>query len=254
MFADLGSWSQRAWMLGLLIAWAALLFGGFVLGNKKAGVVRRIPRWTRLLSSVALTIAAASWAWLARGTAAASFARLIALGMTLGLVGDLLMGGLLPGLPRVPGGLAAFGLGHVAYILAGLVIANRLGLTAGGTRSGAWAAWLTLGAVGWYLIVLRQTRQPSPLHWFALPYALLLASTAGIATGLALQNTAFAPFAVGAALFLLSDLLIAAGLFAQRNIPLLDDLVWLTYGPGQMLIVYDIGVALRLARDLPALG
>ena len=79
------------------------------------------------------------------------------------------------------------------------------------------------------------------LHYAALPYALLLASTAGFATGLALNISAFIPLALGCALFLLSDLLIAARLFSGVFFPLIDDVVWLTYGPAQMLIVYSIG-------------
>jgi hypothetical protein len=86
------------------------------------------------------------------------------------------------------------------------------------------------------------------LHWVALPYALLLASTAGVATGLALQDTAFWPMAAGAALFLLSDLILAAQLFNGRRFRLIDDVIWLTYGPGQMLIVYSVAAALGAAR------
>jgi hypothetical protein len=76
-----------------------------------------------------------------------------------------------------------------------------------------------------------------------LPYALLLASTAGLATGLALQSTYFVPLAIGAALFLLSDLILAGELFSGLQFPLIGDVIWLTYGPGQALIVYASGVA-----------
>jgi hypothetical protein len=44
---------------------------------------------------------------------------------------------------------------------------------------------------------------------------------------------------------LLSDAILAAKLFRGWDPPLLDDAVWLTYGPGQMLIVF--GVFLYLA-------
>jgi hypothetical protein len=87
---------------------------------------------------------------------------------------------------------------------------------------------------------------PTLLHWAALPYALLLASTAGFATGLALQDSTFLLLALGAALFLLSDLILAAQLFNHLQFPLIGDVIWLTYGPAQMLIVYTLGRALLL--------
>ena len=77
-----------------------------------------------------------------------------------------------------------------------------------------------------------------------MPYALLLATTAGLALGLALQQAAFFPLALGAFLFLFSDLILAGALFGGREWPLHHDIVWLTYGPGQMLIVYSIAVLL----------
>ena len=45
---------------------------------------------------------------------------------------------------------------------------------------------------------------------------------------------------VGAALFLISDLILAAQLFNDLHFRGVGDVVWLTYGPGQMLIVYSV--------------
>jgi hypothetical protein len=103
------------------------------------------------------------------------------------------------------------------------------------------AGWLLVGLVGWYLVVFRG-QEVTMLHWAALPYALLLASTAGFATGLALQSSHFVPLALGAALFLLSDLILAGELFSGLKFPLIGDVIWLTYGPGQALIVYAASV------------
>ncbi len=159
--------------------------------------------------------------------------------MTLGFLGDLFMAGLIPVAQNVIGGMASFGLGHVAYIAAGLGLARTLGLDATGVLLASWLGWLLVGGLAWYFVVYRG-QQPGVLHWAALPYALLLSSTAGVATGLALQDARLIAFALGAALFLFSDLLIAATLFAGRTLRRInvDDLIWLTYGPGQMLIVY----------------
>ena len=87
------------------------------------------------------------------------------------------------------------------------------------------------------------------LVWPALPYSLLLATTAGIATYLALEDRRFSLLAVGAVLFLVSDLILAFRLF-HGEFALATHAVWLTYGPGQMLIVYSIGTA--AARRVPS--
>ena len=244
MFSALVTPWAGFWLAGLLVLWAALLFGGFLLGRVNAERSGRMPLWTRLTSSVVLVVAAWSWYLVSRGTTTSIFALLIAIGMTLGMLGDLLMARLLGITQYVLLGMGAFGLGHVAYITAGIFYGNHHGLAAAGTRYGMWALWLVVGLIGWYFAVFRGQRHTA-LHWVSLPYALLLASTAGVATGLALQDPALWPMAVGAALFLLSDLILAARLFNGRFFPLIEDAIWLTYGPGQMLIVYSVGSALN---------
>jgi len=228
------------WLLGLGILWGVLLFGGFALGDRRTPATdRRIPTWARMGSSAALVIAAWSWAAVAWGGPAQAYALWIALGMTLGFVGDLALADQLPdlGIEPVLIGMGAFGLGHVAYIIAILGwIRDDAGLS---LHWGAWATWLIIAAVGWVGVVYWGQPQRT-MHRLALPYSLLLASTAGIATGMALQDPRFLGLAVGAALFLLSDLILAWGLFRSVKFPFMHDLVWLTYGPGQMLIVYSV--------------
>jgi hypothetical protein len=228
-------------MVGLLALWAILLFGGFAAGPTSADGSRRIPLWGRLGSSLALVLAAWSWCWLARGGPVASVALLIALGMTLGFIGDVFMAHVLPVAEPVIGGMSAFGLGHVAYIAAFLLLGRQSVFAAAGPRWAAWLVWLLLGAVGWYLVVWRGHKH-SLLHRVALPYALLLASTAGLATGLALLSPGLWVLALGAALFLISDLILATQLFNHVHFPLISDVVWLTYGPAQALIVYTLAI------------
>jgi hypothetical protein len=237
----------QAWLLALLALWAALLFGGFALGKPNAEGTRRMPAWTRIVSSLTLVVAAWSWYAFTRDTAADTYSLLVALGMTLGCLGDIFLAELLPLQQPVLAGIAAFGLGHVAYIAAIFTFANAHGFDAAGPRWGAEIVWLLVGLVAWYFVVYRGGK-PTTLHWAALPYALLLASTAGFATGLALQASAFVPLAVGAALFLLSDLILAAQLFNGRSFPLIGDVIWLTYGPAQALIVYSVNAALLVAQ------
>lgn len=237
-------WLTPTYLPLLLLAalWAALLFGGFILGKRWDDNTRRMPAWTRMASSLVLVIAGWYWYFVARETEAVRYALPVAIGMTFGLIGDLFMAKLVTRSEQyVLGGIGAFGLGHIAYIIAFLSYGDYIGAT--DNRITAWLVWLLIGAVGWYVAVYRGQSERGVLHYAALPYALLLASTAGVATGLALNEAAFAPLAVGCALFLLSDLLIAARLFNGVFFPLIDDVVWLTYGPAQMLIVFSVGVA-----------
>jgi hypothetical protein len=235
--------------LALLVLWAALLFGGFAFGRSSSGRTRRMPTWTRLGSSLALV----ATAWLdyavTRELPVAGYALLIALGISFGFLGDLCLAGALPVLSRaVAGGILAFGLGHIAYLMAIFRVGNQFGLNAALPTRGMLAVWIALGLAGWYLVVLAGGR-PTALRLLALPYTVLLAGVAGGFSGLALQETAFVPAAIGAALFLVSDLILAATLFSGKSFPLAGDLVWLTYGPAQALIVTSVVSAWSVAAS-----
>jgi len=238
--------SQRLWLEALLVLWALFLFGGFLLGPTKNN--RRIPRWERIASSLMLVAAGWSWRLFAVDSSIQPFALLIALGVTFGLLGDLFLADIISQnrTKATLGGIGAFAIGHLFYIAAILWLMTRFHLR---QQESVWEAliffWLSATA-GWYGIVLRGQPSPSILHWAALPYALLLATTAGLAAGLALQQPLFLSLAAGALLFLLSDLILAGALFNDLSFPLHHDIVWLTYGPGQMLIVFSIGAAMLL--------
>lgn len=241
-FSYLNNPAQQIYLSILLILWATFLFGGFIFGSSSSG--RRMPVWTRLASSAVLVVAGFSWAILSRGTPAASYGLLIAAGMFLGFIGDLSLANLfLYGRKAQLAGIGAFALGHLCYIPAVWLLGQELGLTSSPARLGALAAWWLLGLLGWYIVVFRGASTGS-LRWIVLPYALLLATTAGVATGLALQDPAFWPLALGAVLFLISDMILGGSWFSGLEFPLIHDIIWLTYGPGQMLIVYSVGAAL----------
>ncbi|MHB9149172.1 MAG: lysoplasmalogenase [Thermoleophilia bacterium] len=232
---------RRYWLLALLLVWGLLLVGGFVFGPG-GHADHRMSTWTRIGSSLTLvTLAWSQWVF-ARRRRSGRFALLLAVGMTFGFVGDLVLAGILPGGRNVLGGIAAFGLGHVFYISAVVGWSRMVGLDSARARWSALAGWLVVGGVAWYFVVFRG-QAAGVLHWAALPCALLLSGTAGVATGLALQVRAFAPMALGAALFLASDLILAAQLFNDVDFRLIGDVIWLTYGSGQMLIVTAVGVA-----------
>ena len=238
MFASLDHPAQRLWLLLLLFLWAILLFGGFLFGlSEEEG--RRMPKWTRLSSSAVLVLVAWSWFLFTLEGAFATYGLLIALGMTFGFMGDLFIAGVLTRSRGKIGGIASFALGHVCYIVA---IFWLLGFSAGGPVLGPLLLWWLFALAGWYFIVYRGAAV-TRMHWLVLPYALLLATTAGAATALTLQEPAFWPLALGAALFLLSDMILGGEWFNDLQLPLIHDIIWLTYGPGQMLIVISIGIA-----------
>ena len=234
--------SSRYWLMGLWFLWAVLLFGGFIFGRESES--HRIPVWARMASSATLVLAGWSWFLVSPDNTAKSYALFIAIGMTFGFIGDLVLSGLLPGGRNVMGGIAAFGLGHIFYITAILRYGNQTGLDNPATRWGSLIIWLIIAAIAWYFVVFRG-QEATVLHWAALPYALLLAATTGFAAGLALQSSLFIGLAVGAALFLFSDLVLAAELFSGLKFKYIGDVIWLTYGPGQMLIVYSVSFAIR---------
>ncbi len=243
----MGSTRAPAPFIALWFTWAALLAAAMVLGNQSGGHGGAAATWARMGSS--LVLVATGWFAFAlfRSTDAGRFALLIALGMTLGAIGDFFNAGLLDFVPLsnpVLGGMAAFALGHVAYIAGCLDLGRRASLNALTARLAVLAVWQLVGVAGWYFIAY-QSSAARDLVWPALPYTLLLAGNAGGASGLALAQRRLLPLATGASLFFLSDLILAFGLF-HSDFPHQTEAVWLTYGPGQMLIVFSTLAAARV--------
>jgi uncharacterized membrane protein YhhN len=237
----------RAEFALLWVVWAALLAGAMLVGGQR-GHGEAWPTALRMGSSVVL-VATGWWAFARwRGAAVGRFALAIAVGMTLGAIGDFFNAGLLRFVPlpdATLGGIISFGLGHVAYIAGCLWLAARAGLTNRRAMLVAVVGWQLVGLAAWYAVVMLGTER-RPLVWPALPYSLLLAGTAGVTAGLAIQERRLVPLALGAALFLASDLILAFELFRG---PFAHDTecVWLTYGPGQMLIVFSTLAAAAVA-------
>jgi uncharacterized membrane protein YhhN len=227
--------------------WAASLVAAIAAGNM-LGHSAAVPTWLRMASSVVLTVTAWFAAYVWRTRAVGRFAACIAIGMTLGTVGDFFNAGLLDFVPlesSTLGGIAAFGLGHVAYIAGAVYVARKARLTNRLALLGSIIAWQAFAVIAWYLVVFEGSEHRD-LIWPALVYSLLLAGTAGIATALAVQDRRLWPFGLGAALFLLSDFILAFELF-RGPFAFQTECVWLTYGPGQMFIVFStIGTALVL--------
>lgn len=236
----------------VLVAWAAVLLGGSMVSETVHG--QRMPALREPIILVAhlgssLLLVAVAWIWFLgfSRSKAAGTAALFAAGMSLGAIGDFFNAGVLQDVIRLPdpvlGGIAAFAVGHLAYISACIQVAGRRNDYSRAKRVGAIAFWQIFSLVGWYFIVFRSTNAAAAvLEWPALSYSLLLAGTAGVATALALEDRRLAALGAGAVLFLTSDLILAFRMF-QGDFPYASHAVWLTYGPGQMLIVASIGAA-----------
>lgn len=243
----------RSVLAALWLLWF-LLLPGTCLGKSSWHLARgiydfdasHVPTINRMASSVVLVAAAALWWWWLRPTRWRRYALLVAVGMAWGCLGDFFNADLVPlGLENpVMGGIVSFALGHLCYMAAMLDAAGRLRLWRPTAWWGAFAFWQVFGLIGWYLVVFGGSRNVE-LRYPALGYTLLLAGTASMATALAWQRSQFTMLAAGAAVFLLSDLVLAVRMFHPSS-PLGGDAVWMLYGPGQMLIVYAIAWLWRL--------
>lgn len=228
-------------MLGLWLALASipvLLVVGFALGKDNEDRTARIWRPFKLATSVVL-VGVAVWQWLgpAAGTALASAAGLLALGMTFGCLGDLILAQVIPvPRPRLLFGILAFGVGHVLYILAFIQVAAGVGLRNPVTLVWVWGGYVVAAVVLWRWLVY-SPKAPGFLNYAALGYAALIAVMTGVGEGLAVQDGHFWPTAFGGMLFLLSDLLLGNREFRDHRWFLVHDVVWVTYIAGQALIV-----------------
>jgi hypothetical protein len=231
-------------LTALWLLWACLLFGGFIFGSLDEEAGQRIPTWARMYSS--FTLAAAGWSWYARKEPqwVRRMSLLLAVGMTCGLMGDLSLAGFY-GPPRVTEGIFFFFLGHICYTLAAVTISRNATVTPRmRARLLTTAAWVLIGVLGWLLIAFPSSA-PASLRWNGLLYALVLAIMAGSATALVFVSRKFIPVAAGGVLFFTSDMILSAQLFRDAHFPLIGSVVWLTYGPAQMLIIYGSNIAAR---------
>ena len=220
--------------------WLSLGLGvylvGLALGRVDDEGYHRSSVWARLFSSASLILASFSWWWVRRDTPLASYTAFLCAGMTLSFVGDLCMSHVLPLRQHVIWGMLAFGVAHVLYITAFVLVGRMLGLLDWWAWGAGVGAGLALALLGWWTLVRGPAAGPV-LNYGALGYALLLATMNGCAVGLAVQDGRFALLAGGAVLFLLSDFVLGRRLLRQRGWFLIGEVIWALYIAGQALIV-----------------
>lgn len=151
---------------------------------------------------------------------------LLVLALALGALGDALLEG--PGERFILPGMAAFALGHGAYIALFLDHASA-------PMNWPLAGFSLLAALS---MIAFLGRSPGPLRLPVAAYALIIAVKAALATRL---EGAAALALPGAFLFILSDTVLALNLFRlPANSPwrrLTAPVVWLTYVGAQALIL-----------------
>jgi len=171
---------------------------------------------TALLAAAALPLGAPLW---------------VAVGLALGALGDLALSR--PGQRSFLIGMAAFAAGHLAYAWLFLRVGTNDPLIVPSlvvlVLAGSTEFWLA--------------PRTGALKWPVRGYVLVI--TAMMLAALTLPGRAL-PVMLGAALFLLSDLLLALDLFCrERPSPWLSRAVWLCYWGGQALIT--LGAASTLS-------
>lgn len=232
----------------VLLAWGGLLFGGLFINRHHPKSSQQMPRWTRLASSCVLVIGAWMWFAVTLGTKIEMLVVWLALGMSLSWLGDIWLAGILDRRYWLVEGMSLFALAHISYIVGLLGLGNHLALLDWPTVILSLGIFGLSGVAGWYVIVWYQNTRDTASYG-ALPYTLLLCATAGLSVALAIESPHFLLIAVGAVLFLLSDLILAIALFRAPQKGWLHDMVWMLYGTGQMLIVF--GTLLQLVLGWP---
>ncbi len=221
-------------LLALLIYGAALL-----AGRPHAQHTGRALPWLQRASMLPLVGAAwLGWAGL-RGADAASVALLVAAGLTISFVADLIMAELIPVPNRVIGGMVVFALAHCCYIAAWRGAAVRVGASAALQR-GCVGAALICGALAWW----RWVRLPggSLLSWGALGYLVFLTAMAGLAFALVAADRRWWPVGLGAALFLLSDAILGNQVVRKNHWPWVGEAVWLSYLTAQIGLLWSLAL------------
>lgn len=220
--------------LFLLSNIAAIAFG-----KPSPDRTRRAIPWLQRSTSLQLAIMAwLFWALGLRETALSLFSLLIAAGMSVSFVADLIMAEILRAPNRVMGGIVVFGAAHITYIAAYAAGGMALGVMNGPVWAVCIAALVAAGAFLWRTFVSSPSAPPL-LNRGALGYTLLITVMVAAALAVSIGDGRLWPLAAGAGLFLVSDLILGNHIFRQNNWPYVSEAVWLTYIAGQAGIVWS---------------
>ncbi|CAG0934526.1 hypothetical protein TFLX_03529 [Thermoflexales bacterium] len=211
-----------------------VLLIAFVLGRTNAERTRRTIKSLRL--STSLIVVACAWIIFSATTTLRLPALLIALGMTFGALGDLVLAEVIPLPKRMISGIIIFAIGHLCYIAGFSQVARTLGLNDPFTGSLLWVVFVIVAAALWFFLVYNPAKS-RVLNIGSLFYGWLIAVMAGTATALALSDPRFTLTAIGGVLFLISDIILGNRELRDNAWFLVHDVIWVLYITGQALIV-----------------
>jgi len=216
------------------------------LGKPNADRTRRLPFWAKLVMLIVVAaIAGIEWLVLATGTQAESYARWIFLGLVVGGIGDMVLFEEFNIKDALIYGMGIFAVGHILYLLAIFYLRNIL--YPNGLIEIAIVAIpaMFLSALLWEFIV-RNPMGDRRINTASFFYGILLSVTTGFAIFFAIRSQIMILLGVGMILFLISDALLAQVAIRKRGFPSIQDVVWIIYSIGQMLIALSIIEALNL--------
>ncbi len=153
-------------------------------------------------------------------------ATLLGLGLLFSALGDVLLE--LDGL--FVGGMAAFGLAHVFYSAVFIGIIRRDGLNKSGWpfAIAVLAATIALGI--WFAPGQAEMGLTIPATAYSVIISIMVIS--------AFMSRAPLMAKLGAVIFMLSDTLIAVGMFAKQPVPIGS--VWITYAGAQIMLAWSL--------------
>jgi uncharacterized membrane protein YhhN len=221
----------------VLLGYAAILvilIIAFIFGHYNQERTRRTIKPLRLSTSWILV--ACAWIIWTTSTTLRTSALLIALGMTFGALGDLVLADVIPLPKRMISGIVVFSIGHLCYIAAFSQTARALGLNDPFSESLVWVGFVIVTAFLWFFLIYNPAKSRA-LNIGSLTYGWLIAIMAGTAAALALSDPRFVPTAIGGVLFLISDIILGNRELRDHGWFLVHDVVWVLYISGQALIV-----------------
>ena len=221
----------------VLLGYAAIpvvLIIAFAFGHYNADRTRRTIKPLRLSTSWILVVCA--WIIFATSTTLRSSALSIALGMTFGAIGDLVLAEVIRTPKPMIGGILVFAIGHLCYLAGFIQAANSLGLNNPFSGSLVWVLFVIVAAFLWFFLIYNPAKS-RVLNIGSLLYGWLIAIMAGTATALALSDSRFTLTAIGGVLFLISDIILGNRELHDNGWFLVHDVVWILYITGQALIV-----------------
>lgn len=161
---------------------------------------------------------------------------LVVAGLALGALGDFALAR--PGEAWFLAGMAAFALGHLAYVIQLAGLPQTTGIA-------VWLVWAGVAAlVLWALAWLAP--RAGALRWPVSVYALIIGAMAGFAL---ILGPGMAVLKWGAVLFVASDLMLSFRLFVVQQAATkrrLDLALWPAYWGGQALILWGFVRAIGL--------